>query len=150
METNRQIREDALRILCLLDAQPLWQLQQAWSAFYHNLQYDQGFDEPARPMVPTPIDVQLAVKKLAGQVQEAKKEIDALIRSASQNWRLERMAWVDRNLLRLAAYELRSALHIPPNTIISDAVELAKRYSSEHAPAFVNGILDQIRRNVDR
>lgn len=73
------------------------------------------------------------------------EELDALISRYSEHWRLERMAAVDRNLLRLAAYELLYEPRIPPKVVINEAVELAKLYGTEDSGAFVNGILDRIR-----
>ncbi|MFZ5453182.1 MAG: transcription antitermination factor NusB [Thermodesulfobacteriota bacterium] len=73
------------------------------------------------------------------------EELDALIARHSEHWRLERMAAVDRNLLRLAAYELLYEPKIPPKVVINEAVELAKLYGTEVSGAFVNGILDRLR-----
>jgi N utilization substance protein B len=73
------------------------------------------------------------------------EELDALIARYSEHWRLERMAAVDRNLLRLAAFELLYEPQIPPKVVINEAVELAKLYGTEGSGAFVNGILDRIR-----
>jgi len=70
-------------------------------------------------------------------------ELDALIVQHAQNWRLERMAIIDRAVLRLAIYELRIA-ETPPKVILNEAVDLAKKFSSEDAGAFVNGILDAV------
>jgi N utilization substance protein B len=69
--------------------------------------------------------------------------LDEQIRRHSENWRLERMAAIDRAILRLAAYELRAA-QTPPKVVIDEAVELAKKFSSEEAAPFINGILDAI------
>jgi N utilization substance protein B len=71
-------------------------------------------------------------------------EIDDVIQSASKNWRLDRMSRVDRNILRLATYELRYAGNVPVKVIINEAVELAKRFGASESPAFVNGVLDRI------
>ncbi|MBI4644372.1 MAG: transcription antitermination factor NusB [Deltaproteobacteria bacterium] len=73
------------------------------------------------------------------------EELDGLISRYSEHWRLERMAAVDRNLLRLAAFELLYEPQIPPKVVINEAVELAKLYGTEGSGAFVNGILDRIR-----
>ncbi len=80
---------------------------------------------------------------------------DALIRAASTNWRLERMNRVDRNLLRLGAYELAHRPEIPRAVILDEAVEIAKRYGTDDSSAFVNGVLDRVaddcgRIDVDR
>ncbi len=69
---------------------------------------------------------------------------DARIRVASKNWRLERMTRVDRNLLRLGAWELMQHPEIPRAVILDEAVELAKRFGTEESGSFVNGVLDRI------
>lgn len=66
---------------------------------------------------------------------------DALVAEVSENWRLERLAAIDRSILRLAIYEFRFGT-APPKVAINEALELAKKFSSEYAPAFLNGILD--------
>jgi N utilization substance protein B len=78
------------------------------------------------------------------------EELDGLIARCSEHWRLERMSAVDRNLLRLAAYELLYEPGIPPKVAINEAVELAKQYGSEDSGAFVNGILDRVRLTAGR
>lgn len=77
-------------------------------------------------------------------VWEHRAEIDGLIRGAAENWRLERMALVDRNILRLGAYEIRHGKEIPFAVAINEAVDLAKRFGAEESGGFVNGILDRI------
>ncbi|MDP3182469.1 MAG: transcription antitermination factor NusB [Desulfobaccales bacterium] len=77
-------------------------------------------------------------------------ELDALIARYSEHWRLERMGAVDRNLLRLAIYELLYQPEIPPKVVINEAVELAKKYGTEASGAFVNGLLDRIRIGLGR
>ena len=88
--------------------------------------------------------------ELVAGVAAHQEELDALIGRYSEHWRLERMAVVDRNLLRLAVYELLYLPEIPPKVVINEAVELAKRYGSEDSGGFVNGILDQVRLSVGR
>jgi transcription antitermination protein NusB len=66
---------------------------------------------------------------------------DQLVEKLSDNWRLDRLAGVDRSILRLALFELRSAT-VPPKVVIDEALELAKKFSSADAPAFLNGVLD--------
>jgi N utilization substance protein B len=75
---------------------------------------------------------------------EHRPEIDTLIESHSHHWRVERMARVDRNILRLAVYELKYRDDIPYKVVLNEAIELAKKYGSEESGAFVNGILDRI------
>jgi N utilization substance protein B len=69
---------------------------------------------------------------------------DALIRGASKNWRLERMTRVDRNVLRLGAWELAHQRDVPRAVILDEAVEIAKLFGNEESGAFVNGVLDRI------
>jgi transcription antitermination protein NusB len=83
-------------------------------------------------------------RQLAAGVMAHRDQIDTLINEASENWRISRMATVDRNLLRLSVYELIYLDDIPPSVTINEAVEIAKRYGSEESPSFINGILDKI------
>jgi N utilization substance protein B len=77
-------------------------------------------------------------------------EIDALIRAQAENWRLERMPTVDRNILRLAVFELLAETDVPPLVVLDEAVELAKRFGTAESPAFVNGVLDRIASGLGR
>jgi transcription antitermination protein NusB len=70
--------------------------------------------------------------------------IDDRIRAVSKHWRLERMSRVDRNIIRLGAFELLHMAEIPRRVTLNEAVELAKRFGNEESPAFVNGVLDRI------
>jgi transcription antitermination protein NusB len=76
--------------------------------------------------------------------------VDEAIRKASTNWRLERMARVDRNVLRLGAYELWKRPEVPRAVILDEAVELAKRFGSEESGSFVNGVLDRVANDFGR
>lgn len=90
------------------------------------------------------------LEKLVQGVADHQEELDRLIRQHSEHWRLERMAAVDRNLLRLALYELLHHPEVPAKVVINEAVDLAKRYGSEDSGSFVNGILDRVRQSVGR
>ncbi len=100
------------------------------------------------------LEVDESSLEFAGQlvacVRERLAEIDDVIQSASRNWRLERMSRVDRNILRLAACELRHFPEVPVKVAINEAVELAKRFGTSESPAFVNGILDRIAHQLRR
>jgi N utilization substance protein B len=76
--------------------------------------------------------------------------VDEAIRKASTNWRLERMARVDRNVLRLGAWELMRTTDVPRAVILDESVELAKKFGSEDSSAFVNGVLDRIATDTGR
>lgn len=76
--------------------------------------------------------------------------IDKKIAAASQNWRLERMSRVDRNLLRLGSWELMFRADVPRAVILDEAVELAKSFGTDESSSFVNGVLDRIAENLGR
>jgi transcription antitermination protein NusB len=82
-----------------------------------------------------------------GTVQQL-KEIDKIIQKHTKNWRLVRMAAVDRNVLRLAAFELLSGSKTPATVIINEALEIAKKFSTHESAQFVNGILDSIKNEL--
>lgn len=77
-------------------------------------------------------------------------EVDKLITAASNNWRIERMSRVDRNLLRMSTWELLAKKDVPRAVVIDEAVELAKSYGTEDSSGFVNGILDRIANDLGR
>jgi N utilization substance protein B len=79
---------------------------------------------------------------------ERVKEIDGLLSSHAENWRVERMAVIDRLVLRLAVYEFLSDPDTPSRVIINEALELARTYSGEEAVGFVNGVLDSVKRDL--
>ncbi|WP_165233881.1 transcription antitermination factor NusB [Aquisphaera insulae] len=82
---------------------------------------------------------------LIGGVREHQPRIDAMIEEVAENWRLDRMAAIDRNILRLGAYEvLYGPDEVPAKVAINEALELAKRYSTAQSSRFVNGILDRV------
>jgi transcription antitermination protein NusB len=74
-------------------------------------------------------------------------KIDQHLAETAENWRLPRMAAVDRNVLRLGAYELLYVPEIPPNVVLDEAIELARRYGAVDSSAFVNGVLDKLRQS---
>ena len=83
-------------------------------------------------------------EQLARGVVGKSTQIDEMIRKVSEHWRLERMPRVDRNILRLSAYELMFLPDVPRRVTLNEAIELAKRYGGEGSPGFVNGVLDRI------
>jgi transcription antitermination factor NusB len=88
--------------------------------------------------------------RLVDGVLAHRTAIDGLLRDAAKNWDLERMAVVDRNVLRIGCYELLHEPDVPVKVAINEAIELGKRYSTESSGAFVNGILDRIRKDQGR
>jgi N utilization substance protein B len=79
-------------------------------------------------------------------VRENMAEIDSLISKHAQNWRLERMSVVDRTILRIAVFELAFREDVPASVLINEAVEIAKRFSTDESGPFINGILDAMTR----
>jgi len=87
-------------------------------------------------------------ERLATGAQARVDELDRAIAEAATHWRLDRIAPVDRTILRLGAYELVAEPGTPAAVVLDEAVELAKRFGEADSPAFVNGVLDAIRRRV--
>ena len=78
----------------------------------------------------------------------AAEELDALIAAHSEHWKLDRMAAIDRNLLRLAVHEMRTRTDVSPAVVINEALEIARRFSSADSVEFINGVLDAIRKAI--
>ena len=81
-------------------------------------------------------------------VHGRRQELDEMISSSAEHWRIGRMAVVDRNVLRIAAYELLHGPPTPPAVVIDEAIEVAKKFGSEESGGFINGVLDAIRRSA--
>lgn len=132
---RRQAREAALQVLYALDFLPSpapIDGERALTAYWNNLE-----GPPAgRAYGDT----------LVRGVVAHREALDEALRVASPNWRLERMARVDRNVLRLASWEILHSAQVPAQVCIDEAVELAREFGAEGAFAFVNGILDRLAR----
>lgn len=126
---RRKAREEALKALFFLDFSPLPPYE-AMTLYCGNFAPGQVPDE--------------FFKDIAYGVLENKAAIDEAIVRHSKNWKLARMSAVDRNVLRVAVYELLHRPDVPGPVVVNEAVELAKIYGSELSPGFVNGILDSI------
>lgn len=129
MGTRRKGRETALQILYQMDLSDT-PADRAVLLFWGNLAASREGEEFANLIV-------------RGYGAEA-AVVDEKIRSVSQHWRLERMSRVDRNIIRLATYELLRMPDVPARVSLNEAIELAKRYGNEGSAAFVNGVLDRI------
>jgi transcription antitermination protein NusB len=130
MGKRHKARELALMILYELDFRPA--------------SVDRVLEEFWRGTV-VPSEVQAFAEALVRGAVENAGELDKTIQSNAAHWSLARIAPVERNILRLAAFELLYRDDIPERVAINEAIELAKTYGSEESGAFVNGILDQIR-----
>ncbi len=87
-------------------------------------------------------------ERLAQGASREREAIDAAITSASANWRFDRIAAVDKNILRLAVYELMRDVETPSAVVLDEAIELAKRFGEKDSAPFVNGVLDAINRKL--
>lgn len=88
--------------------------------------------------------------RLVDGTREHRAAIDLKLQSVTRNWDLRRMATVDRNVLRMAVYELMFCTDVPPKVAINEAIELGKKYSTANSGGFVNGILDRIRIDLEQ
>ncbi|MDZ4678383.1 MAG: transcription antitermination factor NusB [Oligoflexia bacterium] len=87
--------------------------------------------------------------RLVNGVGEHRQELDSIIQSHSQNWKVHRMAFVDKNILRIATFELKFlSSEIPTNVVIDEAIEIGKRFGSQETSSFVNGVLDNISKSL--
>jgi N utilization substance protein B len=83
-------------------------------------------------------------EELFGGVRSERERVDELIAASSDNWRLGRLSHVDRNILRVATYELLCRRDVPASVAIDEAIEIAKRFGSDDSATFVNGVLDHV------
>jgi N utilization substance protein B len=145
---RRKAREAALQILYSFEFEPTsvaLAVARYWDQFpaaRDPLESADGAPEVDSPR--TTQEVRGFATQLVQGVLEHRGDIDARIRDASTNWRLERMALVDRNILRIAAYELLWMEDVPRKVSLNEAIEIAKRYGTEDSSAFINGLLDRI------
>ncbi len=121
--------------------------ERALQALYQIDVAAEGIDEALarfwRSFEPVEREVMTLAEALVRGVAEHRRAVDDEIERVSSNWRLDRMAKVDRNVLRLATYELLRT-DVPVKVVINEAIELGKKYGSESTGAFVNGVLDKI------
>jgi transcription antitermination factor NusB len=130
MGVRRQARESALQMLYLCD-NCKYPTEEASNRYFETLLLQS-------------VGTAFA-KQLFNGTLEKRETLDKLIEDFAENWELDRMAAVDRNILRLAAYELVEMTETPINVIIDEAVEIAKKYSTADSSKFVNGILDKLK-----
>jgi N utilization substance protein B len=133
---RRKAREYALQILFRLDFTEKdidsKDLEEFWS--------DKG----------APGDVRKFAEELVRGTLNRLDDIDTMIEKVTENWILKRMAAVDRNILRFAAYELFYRKDIPPAVTINEAIEIAKKFSSTESAPFINGVLDKLSKGIGK
>jgi|WetSurMetagenome_2_1015567.scaffolds.fasta_scaffold173186_3 transcription antitermination protein NusB len=86
-------------------------------------------------------------KSILSGVKEERERIDRYIQDACDNWRLDRITYVDKGIMRVSVYEMLFSPDVPPKVAIDEAIELAKKYGSEDSREFINGVLDKIMRD---
>jgi N utilization substance protein B len=138
MPARHRSRQRALQVLFLWD-QRKQAIDEAISSFYETLASEE--DDPLRA------EPDEFMEELVRGASEKATDIDRQITEKSEHWRLERMPAVDRNILRLAVYEM-SALQTPPPVVIDEALELARQFSGDESVSFINGVLDALHRGA--
>ncbi|MBM3760588.1 MAG: transcription antitermination factor NusB [Acidobacteria bacterium] len=135
MASRRKSRERALQVLFLCDMGK-YELESAIEAYYYTLHAeDEDFERLAKDKF---------MEELVRGTMASREILDEQIGKASEHWRIDRMPSVDRNILRLAGFELLEG-KLPYAVIIDEALELARRYSGNESVGFVNGVLDSIK-----
>lgn len=135
MGSRRKARECALQILFELEFSPD-QLEEILKDYW--------------AAQPVKAEVKEYATWLLEGLRQHRAEIDRTIEQASEHWRLDRMAMVDRNILRMAVFELLFEKTLPPPIIIDEAIEVARKFSGDEAAVFVNGILDGIYKSLEK
>jgi N utilization substance protein B len=138
MSSRHRARERSLQILFQWDARKE-PIDQAIASFYETLYSEQSETRP---------EPDEFVERLVRGVVDNIADIDRRLAQHAEHWRIERMPAVDRNVLRLAIYEMM-ALATPPPVAIDEAIELARRFSGEESVQFVNGVLDAAKREIE-
>lgn len=136
--SRRRAREIALQVLYSIDANADVDPGAALGFYFDRFAAEEREDDPADA---GPAD-RAYVETLVREVSRRRDEIDDLLGQVSRNWRIERIARVERTILRMAIYELKYRDDIPARVSINEAIELAKRFGAQDASAFVNGLLD--------
>jgi N utilization substance protein B len=95
-------------------------------------------------------DIRAFAERLVSGVVDERMRLDAVITGSAENWRIERMPIVDRNVLRMSIYELLFDPETPPLVCIDEAIDVAKKFGGEESGAFINGVLDDVRRRLER
>ncbi|MBT8372273.1 MAG: transcription antitermination factor NusB [Deltaproteobacteria bacterium] len=135
MGTRRQARELAMQALFYMDMR-----NKASAEMLERFCGDFNPSKKTRPFF----------LKLVNGVLEAKGELDALIERFSKNWDINRMSCVDRNVMRIAVFELLYCNDIPPKVSINEAIDVGKKFGTEESGAFINGIMDSIRGELEK
>ena len=138
MSSRRTSRHRAVQVLYQCDMRTL-EPDQAISAFYGSLYSEENEELP---------DSDPFMESLVRGAMEKKPDIDERITKYSERWRIERMPAVDRNILRMAIFEMMQG-ETPAPVVIDEAIELARKFSGEESAPFINGVLDSVRKELE-
>ncbi len=140
MKSRRMCREAAMQALYLCDAQGSFSRETVdlFSSYFVRI----GVNDDGENTTPRESDP--FYREIVEGVLSNREAIDAAIGLASKNWNIARMAIVDRNILRVAVYEILYRLDVPPKVAINEAIEIAKEFASREGPTFINGVLDKV------
>ena len=130
MGVRRRAREIALQVLYQREFNRM-EFQEALNLFWNNFEVLKG----ARDFS----------ERIIRGIEQHQEDLDRIIEQYSSNWKIDRMAHVDRNILRIAVYELLYCDDIPPKVAINEAIDIGKKYGSEDSGAFINGVLDRVK-----
>jgi transcription antitermination protein NusB len=144
MPARHKSRQRALQVLFLWD-QRKQAIDEAILAFYRTLSSDET--SPSDEEEPTAAAPDEFMETLVRGASENAGDIDRRISGKSDHWRIERMPAVDRNILRLAVYEM-SELKTPAPVVIDEALELARQFSGDESVSFINGVLDAVHKDT--
>ena len=153
---RRRAREIALQILIQLDVNPELDVDRGIRLYFDHLAVDAGSEDGdddapvgrtkaaafgAGPLASPAFDRSM-VDELVHGVAKARAELDEIVQNLSRNWRLERMALVDRNVMRLALYEIKHCLDVPWRVVLNECIEIAKEFGGTDGHKYVNAVLN--------
>lgn len=160
MGMRREARERAIQFLYQAELNPPENVEEALEAFWHSQrqvvkEQEHGPANYGQPVeVPPPSAQEAAIRAFAEPLirgtLEHRQTADDMIKNFSQNWSLHRIAKVDRCILRLAIFEMLHRRDIPPVVAINEAVDIAKKFSTQESGRFVNGLLDRVKQEILR
>ena len=142
---RRTGREMALQMLCQIDQNPLSAADGDGAVFWGMMSEPDG-EDVTEEMAESARNAQLRkfVSEMAMGAWETRHELDAEISAHVRNWSLRRLGVVERNVLRLGAWELKNRPGVPRGTVVNEAIDMAKYFSNTKAGRFVNGVLDKV------
>jgi N utilization substance protein B len=134
--TRREAREWAVQLLFQADLNPPKDMRPVLEHFWAQVESDKGSREYA--------------ERIVRGVMSRRAELDKMINDTLEHWKMQRLAVIDRNVIRMSVYEMQNCQDVPPVVSINEAVDIAKYFGTPESGRFVNGVLDRIRSGLDR